>query len=67
MEVVNMNRIFDNIVRKVICFTVSHSRLNSATRHPHSETTRMMVSAIYFLSEFTLAVYASSELAPPYH
>jgi hypothetical protein len=65
MKVMNMNRVSHNIVRKIICFTISDTRLYPSARHPHCKTARMMVSPIHFLGKFTLTINTPAKLATP--
>ena len=46
VDVAHMNRIFYDIVAEVIGLAVNYTFLDSATCHPHGETTRMMIPAI---------------------
>lgn len=46
MQVVYMNRVVRDIVRKVVSFSERETRLNASASHPDCEATRMMVTTI---------------------
>ena len=42
----NVDRVFDNVVRKIICLAVNLAAASAATGHPHRKATWMMIPAI---------------------
>src|SRR5215831_7154455 len=67
VQVVNMDRIFGDIVRVVVCLTNCNTSLNTAAREPGGEATRVVISPILLRSQFTLAVDGTSEFTGPDH
>src|ERR1700754_1943813 len=64
VEIVNMHRVFDNIVAKIIRFTID-PRLDAAARHPDGIASWMMVASICLRTEFSLAVIGPAKFAAP--
>ena len=65
LQVVDVDSIFGNVVTQLTGFAINRTGLDSSTRHPHRETTWMMISAKVRLN-FALAIVGSAELASPY-
>src|ERR1700744_5813731 len=51
MEIVDMHRVLDDVVGKIIRFAVDSARLGTAARHPHRETSWMMVAPVIVLAQ----------------
>ena len=67
MKIIDVNRIFYNVITKLICFTITDPGLYATTRHPNTITTRMMITTIIIFCQLSLAIICSSKLAAPYH
>jgi len=67
VQVMNMNAVLYDVVTKVISFTMNDTRLNTSSRHPFGEATRMVISTIIFFRELTLAVHSPTEFSTPNH
>lgn len=65
MQIVNVDRIPDNIVAEIVRFPVNHPLLDSAAGHPHSEATRMVVPSKVILRNAALTVRRPAEFAAP--
>ena len=46
LEIMDVNRIFGDVVAEVICLAIDHPGLHTAPCHEYGECSRMMVSAI---------------------
>src|SRR5437764_14980905 len=44
IDLADMHRIFHHVIAEIIRLTIDHASLNSAARHPHRETSRMMIA-----------------------
>ena len=67
MEVTNVNRIFDDVVGKVISLTIDLAGAGTATTHPHGEAAGVMVAAKVGARPIEpLAIVGAAELAAPY-
>src|SRR6185503_16585127 len=67
LKVMNMNRIFDDIISQLICFSIDDSRFDSTSGHPYAKAAWMMVAAIRSSLEFTLAIVRAPEFTTPDH
>src|SRR6478672_406962 len=56
IDVANMNGVPDDIVAEVVGFAMNDTTLDSAARHPHGVTARMVVPSIIVATQFTLAI-----------
>src|ERR1043166_4160226 len=65
VEVADVNRIANDIIREVIGFTENRSGPAAATGHPHGEASGMMVAAIILFGEFALGINGATKLATP--
>ena len=65
MQIMNMHRVFRDIVAVLVGPTVAESRLNSTSSHPNRKATRVVISAKVILRQLALAVIGPSELAAP--
>jgi hypothetical protein len=46
LKVAHVNRVFDDVVRKLVCFSVDYTGFDAAPGHPERETTWVMVAAV---------------------
>ena len=65
VHVVDVDRIFDDVVTEVVGLTVHDAWLDPATGHPDREVSRVMVAAVVVASQFPLTVNGSPEFASP--
>ena len=63
MEVVDVNRIFNNVIAKVISLSIYCAGFHSTTCHPYGITSRVMVPSIVFFGKITLTIVGSTEFA----
>ena len=56
-----------DVVAVVIGSTISDPRFDTPACHPNGETSGMMIAAIVFLAQFSLAINGAPELAAPNH
>jgi len=54
VPVAEMYGVFDDVVRKIIRFTVNHAAFDAAAAHPNGVAPRVMVAAVVFLREAAL-------------
>ena len=48
IQVVNVDRVFGDVIAEIVSLTVSHARFDTAAGCPHGEATRMMVASVIF-------------------
>src|SRR4051812_47939078 len=65
MKIMYVNRIFDDVIAKFICFAIDNTGLHTAASHPNGKTTGMMVPAIIILRQLALAIVGTSEFTAP--
>lgn len=65
VQVANVDGIFDDIVTEFVCGPVHRATFNAGTGQPNAKALGMVVAAIRFFGEFSLAVNRSPELATP--
>src|SRR5262249_42673494 len=65
LQVVNVYRIFENVVAIIVGLADGEAALNPTTGHPNRKTARVMVASIVCAGELALAVHGSAELAGP--
>ena len=65
VEIVDVDRVFEDIVAVVVGFSDSDSFFDSSSGHPHAEALGMMIASVVFASQFSLAVGRASKLAAP--
>ena len=61
IEVTNMYWIFENVVTKLVGFSVCHSALDATAGHPHAIALRMMITTIVGFTKGTLAVNSTAK------
>src|SRR5882762_3791752 len=65
LKIMNMNRIFDDIISQLICFAIDDSRFDPTACHPYTKAAWMVIAAITIRLKFTLAIIRASEFATP--
>src|SRR5438552_518651 len=65
IEIAYMNRVFHDVIAKIIGHTMDDSRFCAAARKPDGKTTWVMVTAIIVLGKATLAINCATEFAAP--
>ena len=65
LKIVNMNRIFDNIISQFVCFSINDSRFYSSSGHPDAKATGMMIAAIITVLKGALAIVGPAKFATP--
>ena len=65
VEIVDVDRVFGDVVAEVVGLAVSDPAFDPATCHPHAEVSWMMVATVVVSRESTLAVDGASELTAP--
>src|SRR5204863_724057 len=65
MEIVNVDRVFDDVVGKVVGFAMNHAGPGAATSHPHGETARVMIAPIVVFAETALGINGPPKFAAP--
>src|ERR1041385_2354993 len=65
VDVADVDRVFHNVVTEIVRFAMHHTALNAAARHPHRETTRMVVAPIIIFGKSALAIHGSAKFAAP--
>src|SRR5215471_16408098 len=66
LQVIDMNRVRDHIVRVVVGFSERNPCSDAAASQPHDKAARVMVAAVVHISQLALAVNGSSKLSTPY-
>lgn len=65
LKIVNVHRIFDDVVSEVVSAPVAHSSSNAAARHPDRETPRVVVTPVVRRRELALRIIGAPKLAAP--
>ena len=65
VQVVDVDRIADDVVAVVVGLTVRDARLDAAAGHPDCEAARVMIAAVVRGGQVALAVDGAAELAAP--
>ena len=65
VEVADMDRILDDVVGKFIRLAIDRARLRAATRHPHGEAARMVITSVIVLGELALRVNGAAKFTAP--
>ena len=45
MQIMDMHRVFSDVVTVFVGLSITYSGLNATSGHPHGETTRMMIAS----------------------
>src|SRR5206468_2863130 len=67
VEIAHMDRVFHDVIAKIVRHAVDNSRLSAAASHPNSKATGMMVAAIVVFGKSALAIHGAAEFAAPQH
>ena len=67
VEVVDVDRIFNDVVAEFVSFSIAHPGLDSAASHPNRETAWMMIAPVVFPGELSLAVNRTSKFPSPHN
>src|SRR6267378_394902 len=67
VEVADVDRVFDDVVRHLIRFAIHQARLDAAAGHPNAEAARVMIAAVILLGQFALRVHSAAEFTAPNH
>jgi len=65
VEVVDVNRVFRDIIRKIIGSPMRHTGFDATARHPDSESARVVVPPVVILGKRPLAVGGATKLTTP--
>ena len=65
IEIVNVHRVFDDVVSEIVCFAIYRSSFYSSSGHPFSETFGVVVSSVIGFRERALAIDGSTEFSTP--
>src|SRR5882672_799514 len=65
VEIADVDRVFHDVIAKVVCDAVGDSGFGAAAGHPNGKATGMMVAAIVVFRESALAVNGAAEFAAP--
>ena len=65
VEVVNVDRIFDDIVAVIVGPAIADTGFDSSTGHPNRVAAPMMIAAVIVLFNFALAIDRAPEFAAP--
>src|SRR5437016_13337438 len=65
VEIMNVDRIFGDVIAEIIGFSESEAALDSASGHPQAEAARVMVASEAGFGYLPLAVSGAAEFAAP--
>ena len=65
IEVMDMDRFFDDVVTEVVGLPINHPPAHASSGHPSGKAARVMIAAVVFGRQRTLAVRGASEFATP--
>src|SRR5690242_11676487 len=65
LQIVDVDRVFGDVVAVIVGLTQRDTGLDAATRQPSGEAARVMIAAVVGGREPALAVYRSAKFAPP--
>ncbi len=65
VEIADVDRVFHDVIAKVVGHAVGDSGFGAASGHPDRKATRMMVAAIVVFGKAALAVNSAAEFAAP--
>src|SRR4051812_20739589 len=65
LEVVNVYRVFNNVISEFICFTIHRTSFDTTAGHPDGKAAWMMIAAIIIGCHRALAVIGSAEFPAP--
>src|SRR5690606_1584756 len=67
MEIMNMNRILDDVIAEVIGFPIDNTWFDTSSCHPNRKAFGMVVSAVIVHSHMPLTVIGPAEFSSPNH
>src|SRR5690349_6230063 len=65
LQVVDVHRIFENVVAIIVGFADGQAALDSTAGHPNRKTPRMMIASVVGSRKFSLAVHRSAKFTRP--
>ena len=65
IQVMNVNRIFAEVLTEIIRFGVRHSWCDTTTCHPGRKTTWVVIPPAVFFTQISLAIHRPSKLTSP--
>src|SRR6266568_7717990 len=65
VKVMNVDRVFHDVVGEIIGFAMDNSGLGAAAGHPHSEAARVMITSVIVLRQAALGINGAPEFAAP--
>ena len=66
LQIVDVYRIFENVVAIIVRLSDGQTALDAPARHPYRKTPGMMVAAVVGSGKFALTVHGSAKLARPH-
>ena len=67
VEVMNVHGLVDNVIAKIIGFTVDNTWLHTTTSHPFGVATGMVVPSVVSFRQAALAIDRSPKFSTPNH
>src|SRR5437867_5285859 len=67
VEIVDVDRVFGDVVAVIVGFTEADARLDSPAGHPNGVAAAMVVAAIIIFFELALAIDGAAKFAAPNH
>ena len=67
VQLIEVHRVFRDVIAEVIGFPVGHPSLDPTAGHPHTEITGMVIASVVISRQFSLAVGGSPELPTENH
>src|SRR5262249_53452724 len=67
IEVVDVDRVLDDVVAEIVSLTVADAGLDAAAGHPDRVAAAMMIPTVILLLEFSLAIDGATEFTAPDH
>jgi len=65
LQVMDVNRVFDDVETKIVGLAIGGARLGAAAGQEHGETARMMIASGFKTLEIALSRNAPSEFTAP--
>src|SRR5438132_496005 len=65
VEIMDVNGVFDDVVREIIGLAINGARARAAASHPHGEATRVMIAPVVVFSESALGINSAAKFAAP--
>jgi hypothetical protein len=67
VQVMNVHRVFYDVIAIIVGLSVSESRFDAAAGHPHRKAAGMVIAAVVIGGQLALAIDRSPELSSPDH